>query len=181
VTKRGVRSHQVQRAGQRPKPALPVVLVLAVVVVAGGWLILRSRAGANAGGGGAGELVRMTDIQIAAVGGELAVPLATIKDKSLVRFVYKGEKEETPLLAYVAPSGKMIAAVSVCEPCASTRFFIQGNRIICSSCGSQWDLETLRGISGGCLRYPPDLLESVEKDGNLVIDEALVAAWRPRI
>lgn len=160
------------------------IIAIAVLVVAGAGMLLRSKGliGGSPSGGGAGAgTIRMTDIELASAGGELSVPLATVREKGLVRFVYKGEKEEIPLLAYVAPSGKTVAAVSMCEPCASTRFTIQGNRIVCNACGSVWDLETLKGISGGCLRYPPDRLESTEKDGKLVIAEAEVAAWKPRL
>jgi hypothetical protein len=184
------RSHGGGRSAGRSEghgggSSLFAAIAIGVLVIAGAAMLLRANGllGGNppAAGGGGNRTIRMTDIELASAGGELSVPVAAIRDKGLVRFVYKGQKDEIPLLAYVAPSGKLVAAVSMCEPCASTRFTIQGNRIVCNACGSVWDLETLKGISGGCLKYPPDRLESIERDGKLVIAESVVAAWKPRV
>lgn len=125
--------------------------------------------------------LQMTPISAKVENGKIGIPLDAVKQKGLVRFIYKGAKSETPLLAYVTPSGKIITAVSMCEPCSSTRFFIQGNNIICSTCYTQWDLENLKGISGGCTKYPPDKIPNTISDGSILIDESVVAKWQPRV
>lgn len=109
--------------------------------------------------------------------GQIRVPLREIEQRRLVKFSYGG----TLLLAYVAPSGKVVAAVSMCEPCNSTSFHIEENQLVCNTCYTRWELEDLRGIQGGCLEYPPDELPSRAEDGSLVIPEEVVASWRPRV
>ncbi len=39
-------------------------------------------------------------------------------------------------LAYIAPDGKLVTAVSFCEPCRSTRFHVVGYNIFCNTCGT---------------------------------------------
>jgi hypothetical protein len=71
-------------------------------------------------------------------------------------------------------------AVRICEPCNGFSFHIEGNQIVCDSCGTRWDLETFKGISGGCQGYPPDVLPSTQEGGKLLVEEAKVVNWKPR-
>jgi uncharacterized membrane protein len=71
--------------------------------------------------------------------------------------------------------------VSVCEPCNSTNFHIEGNQMVCNSCFTRWDLETLKGISGGCLTYPPHVISHSVNNGRAIIKEVDVQNWKPRI
>jgi hypothetical protein len=169
--------------------------VVAVLLVLGAGAIWALRSGsprpdaapsASASGSAAPAPAKTTTLQMTSISakvenGKISIPLDTVKEKGLVRFTYKGAKGETPLLAYVAPSGKVTTAVSVCEPCSSTRFFIQDSNIVCSACYTRWDLENLKGISGGCTRYPPDRLQNTISGGSILIDESIVAKWQPRV
>ena len=65
------------------------------------------------------------------------------------------------MLAYVAPSGRLVVASALCEPCHSYEFHIEGNDLVCNSCFTHWDLNTLEGKSGGCQAYPPMELTTV--------------------
>ena len=58
---------------------------------------------------------------------------------------------------------------------------IEGGQIVCNVCGTRWDLETLKGVSGGCQGYPPDVLKSTTDGGKISVDEATVLAWKARI
>jgi len=73
-----------------------------------------------------------------------------------------------PLMVELTPSGKVVGALRVCEPCGSFSFHIEESKyIVCDLCGTRWDVETLSGVSGGCVNYPPPRLgESLS--GNLV-------------
>ncbi|MFH1006034.1 MAG: Fe-S-containing protein, partial [Candidatus Latescibacterota bacterium] len=125
-----------------------------------------------------GEPIRMTEITSAGTNGRIVLSLPAIKEAKLVRTEYGSGK--LPLLAYVAPSGKLVTAVSMCEPCRSTRFHIQDNMLVCNACFTKWDLENLKGIQGGCMDYPPDVLPSVVDGEDVLIDEQLVLNWKPR-
>ncbi len=124
---------------------------------------------------------RMTDVTAKVENGIISIPLDVVKEKKIVRFEYQGNGKRIPLLAYVAPSGKVVTAVSVCEPCRSTRFHVREKVIVCNACYAEWNLETLAGIKGGCLKYPPDVIPNKVDKGQILIDEKPVVQWKPRI
>ena len=126
-----------------------------------------------------GQSLQMADIQAKVENGKISIPLDVLKEKKMVRFEYQGNG--VPLLAYVAPSGRVVTAVSLCEPCRSTRFHIEEKKIVCNACATEWNLETLKGIQGGCLNYPPDVIPSTIEKDRIQIDEKLVTQWRPRV
>ena len=66
-----------------------------------------------------------------------------------------------PVVVISTPSGKTVTGVRVCEPCGSFSFHIvQGKLLQCDVCGTQWDVETFAGVSGGCTAYPPPKLSA---------------------
>ena len=123
----------------------------------------------------------MTDITVpAAVDGKISLPLATIKEKKMIWFSYGANK--TPVLAYVAPSGKIVTAISMCEPCRSERFHIEGDQLVCNACGTRWTLEELKGISGGCPEYPPEKLENqITGDKVSLSEKDILGVETPRV
>jgi len=128
-----------------------------------------------------GQKISMTDILAKVENGKITIPVETVLAKKIVRFEYTGNGVRVPLLSYVSQSGKLVTAVSMCEPCRSTRFHIEGKTLVCNACGTKWNLETLKGIEGGCLNYPPDLIPSAVEKGLIQIDEKVVTQWKPRV
>ena len=176
---------------KRRKPyRIPISLaVFAIVLVGVGYWIIDGNTGSNPKVSTqpklnekvdyAGQSVRMTDIQAKVENGKITIPLNELKEKKMVRFEYQGNG--VPLLAYLAPSGRVVTAVSMCEPCRSTRFHINDKKIVCNACGTEWNLETLKGIQGGCLNYPPDVIPSTVEKDRIQIDEKIITQWRPRV
>jgi hypothetical protein len=130
---------------------------------------------------GARERFEQIPIQVVQADGQLKLPLAEVKSKRLIGFTYNGPGKTLPLLAYLAPSGKVVTAVSMCEPCNSTTFHIEGKELVCNACGTRWELEDLRGIAGGCLSYPPDPFPNALAGEAVVVQESSVAGWQPRV
>lgn len=114
-------------------------------------------------------------------GKELVTTLSTIREKKFIRTEYKTDGKTIPLTAFIQPDGKVMVAVSYCEPCKSTSFHISGNQLICNTCGTTWDLQTLKGISGGCQTYPPQALTYSLNGDNLEIPQSVLDAWAPRV
>ena len=129
----------------------------------------------------AGQKIPMTDIQAKVEKGKISIPLDVVKEKKMVRFEYEGNGVKIPLLSYVTPSGKVVTAVSMCEPCRSTRFHINDKKIVCNACATEWSLETLKGIQGGCLNYPPDVIPSTIEKDRIQIEEKAILQWKPRV
>ena len=125
--------------------------------------------------------IPMTDISMKLENGKISIPIEVVMEKKMVRFEYEGNGTKTPLLAYITPAGRVVTAVSMCEPCRSTRFHIQDKTLVCNACSTQWNLETLKGIQGGCLNYPPDVIPSTVEKGQIRIDEKVVTQWKPRV
>lgn len=126
------------------------------------------------------KATKMTDVPAKVENGKISIPLDVVKEKKIVRFEYEGNGVKIPLLSYVTDGGKIVTAVSVCEPCRSTRFHVKDKLIVCNSCYTEWNMETLKGIKGGCLKYPPDAILHGIDTGRIVIDEKTVTQWKPR-
>lgn len=125
--------------------------------------------------------VEMTDIKNTVEGDKIALNIADVKKAGIVYTEYNQNGKKVALTAWVAGNGDVTAAVSMCEPCRGNKFHIEGNEIVCNVCGTRWTLDTLQGVSGGCLKYPPDKVKYQVNDGKILLDKAQVDAWQPRV
>lgn len=169
----------------------PHIVTGLVVLAIGGWVVLNLPSGGNpalkalpvvatpAQYSRAGQ--QMAGIQARVENGKVIIPFDEVKQKKFVRFTYGDAASGLPLLAYVSGEGKIVTAVSMCEPCNSTAFHIKGDKIICNSCGSMWELNTLVAVSGSCGKYPPDVVPNTIVGKDIQIDEQIVARWQRRI
>lgn len=111
----------------------------------------------------------------------IVTSLNDLKEKKFIWTEYKANGKRVPLTAIAEPSGKVVVAVSVCEPCNGESFHISGNKLVCNVCGTAWDLESFKGLSGGCQQYPPEILPYTQNGDNLEVDQAKLDAWKPRV
>ena len=171
---------------------IPISLAaLAMVLVGVGYWIIEGNTGNNPKVSSqpkvsdkvdySGQTIRMTDIQAKVEKGKISIPLNVVKEKKMVRFDYQNNGLIIPVLAYITQTGRIVTAVSLCEPCRSTRFHINDKKIVCNACGTEWNLETLKGIQGGCLNYPPDVIQSTIEKDRIQIDEKNITQWKPRV
>ncbi|MEW6376069.1 MAG: Fe-S-containing protein [Thermodesulfobacteriota bacterium] len=171
---------------------IPIPLALIAIALGGvGYWIIQEKVTSNpkitsqkrvaSGVDYTGQTIRMTDIQAKVENRKISIPLDVVMEKKMVRFEYESNGVKTPLLTYITPSGRVVTAVSMCEPCRSTRFHIQDKTLVCNACYTVWNLETLKGIQGGCLNYPPDVIPSTIEKDRIQIDEKIVTQWKPRV
>mgnify|MGYP001595278309 CR=1 FL=1 len=127
------------------------------------------------------EPFHFSDIDISLQNGIISFDYYVLRDKKFINFLYHNTTTDIPVIAYISPSGKMVTAIGICEPCGSTQFSTDEIEIV-SSCGTRFFMDNL-SFSGGCgvcQKYPPDPIASVI-DGNVVkIDESIVKNWRRR-
>lgn len=167
-----------------------VVLTGLVVIAIGGWVFLNLPSSGNpvlkalpvvaTPAKYSQTAQQMGVVQASVDKGKIILPLDVVKEKRFVKFTYGDPVSGLPLLAYVSGEGKIVTAVSLCEPCNSTTFHIKGDKIICNTCGSTWELNTLEAVSGSCGKYPPDALPNTIVGNEIQIDERLVARWQRR-
>lgn len=113
---------------------------------------------------------------------KIILPLDLVKEKKFVRFQIAGTNtNDLPIVAYLTEEGKVVTAISMCEPCNSTEFHIKGSNLICNSCGTTWNLNDLKAISGSCGKYPPDPLPSIVVGKEILIDKFLLENWKRRV
>jgi len=178
---------------KKGRPPWSLILLIVVVIALGGiayWLIqgntgaspkVSSQPKVSGKVDYSGQTIKMTDVMAKVENGKIMIPVDVVKEKKIVRFEYEGKGLNIPLLAYLTMAGRVVTAISMCEPCKSTRFHIKDKSMVCNACYTEWNLETLKGISGGCMNYPPEVIpNTVEKD-SIVIDEKVVINWKPRV
>jgi hypothetical protein len=198
-----------EEAGKFPlKKVVFVVSVVIVLVVVGGatrsmvqaskrassgvQVTTQSSAPSSASAGQSGATIDMTPIDLAVAGDTASFAVADVQKATLASLTYKrntpmpGEWQSItggslPLISYVAPSGNLVVATSVCEPCKGIAFHIEGNALVCNTCFTKWDLNTLEGISGGCTAYPPQPLQGQNQNGTIVVNTGDLEKWVPRI
>ena len=127
-----------------------------------------------------GLTIPMTNIAVRVDHGRISIPLDVLREKKMVRFEYGNNGVKIPILAYVTSSGRVVAAISMCEPCRSTHFHIQDKTLVCNVCNTEWSLENLKGIQGGCVNYPPEVIPSTVEKDSVLIEEKVVLGWKPR-
>ena len=128
-----------------------------------------------------GQTISMVDIQAKIGNGKITIPLDVVMENKIVRFEYEGHGLKIPLLSYITLAGRVVTAVSMCEPCRSTRFHIKDKTLVCNACYTEWGLDSLKGIRGGCMDYPPEVIPNTVEKGMVVIDEKVVLNWKPRV
>jgi len=126
------------------------------------------------------EQIRSTPVEASMKDGKIAVPLRLVQEHKLVRFFDPERIQETPLIAYVTPQGKLVTAMSRSEHCGSTDFYLSGNNIHCASCPSYWNMASLEAYAC-CQRYYPDPIPSVVSGDLVLIDAPRVRQWQSRL
>jgi hypothetical protein len=137
------------------------------------------------------DMSLLTSSQVDAAGA-VTLSVAELKSKKIGGFIYSRstpmpagydsiEANGLPILAYVAPSGRLVVATSLCEPCRSYDFHIEGDTLVCNTCFTRWDLNTLKGVGGGCLAYPPSEVTTVVEGDVIYLQQSELEAWAPRI
>lgn len=120
---------------------------------------------------------------------DIVLDINTIKEKKTTTFDVQGVNftlnngtpfNYLPMLAYVAPNGSLVVATSLCEPCSGTTFHIEGDQLVCNTCGTRWFLADMSGISGGCPQYPPKIMKYTVQGNKLEIKQSDLKQWKPR-
>ena len=192
TNKREEKNHKFTQPKKSKAGLYSIVGIVAVLVIIGSYFAFGSdkpsasvNAAADAGQkvnySSTGKLEQTVLESKVENGKEIVATLSTVKEKKFIRTEYKANGKRVPLTAFVQPDGKVMVAVSFCEPCKGETFHITGNTIVCNVCGTVWDLQTLKGISGGCLTYPPQALTYSLNGDNLEIPQATLDTWAPRV
>lgn len=169
------RSRGVSSGGLNPTALIAVAGIAVAVVLVAFIAVGPNEASPSTPlpGGASAQSIQLVPATTGAVeDGKASVSLEEVRAKGMVYWDFKqADGKTTPLMAYFAPSGAAKVAVRICDGnCNDLSFRIEGNQMVCDACGTKWDLETVRGISGSCQGTPPKLLPSRIVDGKLIAD-----------
>ncbi len=126
------------------------------------------------------SFVFMKDIDVSQEGDDLVFSLDDLKKYRLIRFEYETPKTKRFVLAYLAPDGRAVTAISVSEHCGSTEFKISGSMIYCARCPSKWDMMTMEAYAC-CAKYYPDPIPSKIEGNEVHIAKEAVEKWAGRL
>ncbi|AGA68597.1 putative membrane protein [Desulfitobacterium dichloroeliminans LMG P-21439] len=181
-----------QPAKKSKAPLIGGAIVLGIAIIAGGFMLgnknsdsdqfATATVGQTVDYSGSTAIQQVKTTPVKAENGKVVVStLSELKDKKFIYTQYQKSGKALPLTALVRPDGSIVVAVSICEPCNSDSFRIEGETIVCNACNTVWELETFKGLSGGCQDYPPELLVYTQNGDNLEVDQAVLDAWKPRV
>lgn len=167
--------------------------VLVAVLAAGGFIFFNNSSNSNPDAVNVGAVNYQTadfaKVSASESNGDIVLDMNDLKNKKTVTFNVPGIKftlnngtpfNELPLLAYVSPKGNVVVATSLCEPCSGTTFHVEGDQLVCNSCGTRWTLDGLQGVGGGCTQYPPESVKYTVQGDKLIIKKADLQNWQPR-
>lgn len=170
-----------------------IVGVVLVIMAIGVFMFSKSPSGTDAKAVNVGtteyQKAEFAKVAASESGGDVVINLNEIKTKKTTTFEVPGISftlnngtafNSLPLLAYVSPKGNVVVATSLCEPCSGITFHVEGDQLVCNSCGTRWTLDGLQGVSGGCLTYPPETVKYTVQGDNLIIKKADLQNWKPR-
>lgn len=134
------------------------------------------------------KIIKMEEIQTKEENGSLVFKLSEVKKNRIVNFMYEGTRvadgtstKPLSLMSYIMPSGKLFVGTAYCPPCRSDKHFIdKDGTLTCDLCGTKRNLETLEGIEGGCIDYPPDEFNAGIRNGMVEIGLRDLKAWSPK-
>jgi nitrite reductase/ring-hydroxylating ferredoxin subunit len=128
------------------KMALASILLAALVVV-----------GCNSGGtgdtDGTGGIISPTWITAQQDGDTLSIPVSELNSGKMLHFSIAYQGDSMTFMAYKL-GGETYVRANVCPPCRSTSFSLDGDTLVCDSCGTRFKASTGAGISGACVNYP---------------------------
>jgi hypothetical protein len=200
---RSSKREKFEQAGKFPLKKAAIVAAVVAVLAAGTVVGIVALGGSPKAGGAlvsaGGVSYGDTPVNMSLLGSDengdptnVTLSLAEVKTKKIGGLVYSRstampagydflQGNGLPVLAYVAPSGRLVVATSLCEPCRSYDFHIEGSQLVCNTCFTRWDLNTLSGVDGGCLSYPPKELSFAIQGDAIQIPKTELEAWTPRI
>jgi len=126
------------------------------------------------------ETVTMTAVPVRELDDDLVFSLEDLKRYRLISFEYNGGKTPRKIMAYVAPDGRLVTAISLSEHCGSTEFELRDNQIFCSHCPSHWNIMTMEAYAC-CGPYYPDPIPSRVIGDEVHVSRQTVENWAGRL
>jgi len=114
-------------------------------------------------------------IPLTVTGGVARIPVSTVSDGQLHRFMIQSEGTSVRIIAIRRPDASIAVAFDACQICGSQGYYQKGPNVICKNCSSAINIPTI-GQPGGC--NPVPLESKVEGDQVVIPAEKLLPGSR---
>lgn len=165
---------KMKRTVSRGRIALGIAALLLIGV-------LVASCGKTSSAGGPSGRVRPVLLNATVQGDSMSIPLSKVQGAWNARFMATFPARTESFMVYVYDNKTYVRA-SICVPCGGQSFSLQGNTLICDTCGTVYSAATGKGISGvpACQSYNKAPVPfQVDGTGNIVMKSAdLLAAFQ---
>src|SRR5271163_1846378 len=110
--------------------------------------------------------------EITFVNGQASIPLASVSDGDLHRFVAHENGTDVRFLLYQRPDGKVATVFDACEICGPVGFYKGPNGLVCKNCAAPINSQSV-GQPGGCNPVP---IQASQTADAVIISESDIAA-----
>lgn len=123
------------------------------------------------------QLVRPTWVQARVADSTASIPLGEVEGNAIVHFKVGTPNGAMTFMAYRLQDRLQVRA-SICPPCRSESFSIQGDRLICNTCQTVFDARTGKGLDGACVAFPKESVPYETSGKDIIMrDNDLVKAY----
>ena len=123
------------------------------------------------------QRIKATWIEPGKEGDYLTISVSELNKDTIIHFALDTPDGAMPFMAYVFEGNTYVRA-NICVPCRSYNFSLQGNILICDTCGTQFSAKTGEGVGGPCVKYPKAAVNWETKGENIIVKNGdLTAAF----
>jgi len=127
--------------------------------------------------GGTNGRVSPTWITAQQEGDTVSIPVSELDSGKMLHFRVTYQDYTMAFMAYKS-GGEIYVRANVCPPCRSIGFSLDGDTLVCDSCGTTFKASTGAGISGACVSYPKaEVAHEISGDSVTMEMDDLVTAY----
>lgn len=121
--------------------------------------------------------IKATRIEAQVEGDRVSISKSAVDAAWNAHFEISTADDTLPFMAYRLGDQTYVRA-SICPPCRSRSFTLDGNVLVCDACGTRFEAGTGKGISGPCKAYPKAAVAYSVDGGNIAMNLSdLVTAY----
>src|SRR5579871_4401807 len=110
--------------------------------------------------------------EVTFINGKASIPLASVSDGDLHRFVAHENGADVRFLLYQRPDGKVATVFDACEICGPVGFYKGPNGLVCKNCAAPINSQSV-GQPGGCNPVP---IQAEQTGSAVIITESDIAS-----
>lgn len=103
-------------------------------------------------------------------GSAVSIPVSQVKDNWNAVFKITRQGNTLHFMTYTLDNELYVRA-STCPPCRGITYSLNGDTLVCDTCGTTFKAKTGAGIKGPCVNYPKAAAQFKIVDDNIVMNE----------